>query len=85
MSFAQLSNMDYKDYSMQYKPREASGLKVNSGRNSNKYLENQAAAAGVPAGGHVFKPQQQLEIIEEEVKDTPAEALRRRQGIKNTS
>ena len=39
----------------------------------------------MPAGFHVYKPQQQLEIIEEEGKDTLAEALRSRQGIKNTS
>ena len=68
---------------MQYKPGEASGLKVSSQNSSNRNLENQAAAAGMPAGGHFPKPQQQLEIIEEEGKDTPAEALRRRQGIKN--
>lgn len=68
---------------MQYKPGEASGLKVSSRNNSNRNLENQAAAAVMPAGGHFPKPQQQLEIIEEEGKDTPAEALRRRQGIKN--
>ena len=68
---------------MQYKPGEASGLKVSSRNNSYRNLENQAAAAVMPAGGHFPKPQEQLEIIEEEGKDTPAEALRRRQGIKN--